>query len=469
MFALLAQCREGRPGAVLDFKGRTARRARLRERLDAFQSDARGDVALVFGLLAVVMFLFMGAAVDFGRWLHARNQTLTAMDAAVLAGGRALQLNSKDINGAKAAAQRFYIENTKTRIAVKNDTITFAPTDQKTAFEASGNAFIETPILGLANITQLPLVNASKGEYSRAELQVGGNAELNLEISLMLDVSGSMGGSKIRDLKDAAEDLVDIVVWEDQSEYTSKVAIAPFSASMRPPASMLSSLRGNLPSFKDIPCGRNCTRRYHLTPCVAERPGANKYTDAAPGAGNYLLGVYETNSSCSPAAAASIEPLTNNKTALHAAVNGLPTGGMTAGHLGTAWAWYLLSPNWASVFPAASAPVAYGTPKTEKIAILMTDGEFNTQYDSEGIATSSGGAVNGSSYVQARALCDGMKLAGITVYTVGFDLRSGSSAANHLAYCATSPGHAYLADDGDELKQAFRDIALKISSLYLSK
>ena len=27
----------------------------------------------------------------------------------------------------------------------------------------------------------------------------------------------------------------------------------------------------------------------------------------------------------------------------------------------------------------------------------------------------------------------------------------------------------YNADDGDELKQAFRDIALKLSSLYLSK
>ena len=60
-------------------------------------------------------------------------------------------------------------------------------------------------------------------------LAVGANSETNVEISLMLDVTGSMDGQKIDDLKDAAKDLVDIVVWNDQSQYTSKVALAPFS------------------------------------------------------------------------------------------------------------------------------------------------------------------------------------------------------------------------------------------------
>ena len=46
----------------------------------------------------------------------------------------------------------------------------------------------------------------------------------------MLDTTGSMSGQKILDLKAAAKDLVDIVVWDDQSQYTSKIAIAPFSA-----------------------------------------------------------------------------------------------------------------------------------------------------------------------------------------------------------------------------------------------
>ena len=46
---------------------------------------------------------------------------------------------------------------------------------------------------------------------------------------MMLDVTGSMAGDKIVDLQVAAKDLIDIVVWGDQSKYTSKVALAPFA------------------------------------------------------------------------------------------------------------------------------------------------------------------------------------------------------------------------------------------------
>ena len=42
---------------------------------------------------------------------------------------------------------------------------------------------------------------------------------------MMLDITGSHGRRRSStDLKDAAKDLVNIVVWDDQSKYTSKVA-----------------------------------------------------------------------------------------------------------------------------------------------------------------------------------------------------------------------------------------------------
>ena len=62
-----------------------------------------------------------------------------------------------------------------------------------------------------------------------------------------------------------------------------------------------------------------------------------------------------------------------------------------------------------------------------------------------------------------------MKATGITVYTVGFQLGGNKTAIETLNQCATEPGKFYNADDGDQLKQAFRDIALKLTSLYLSK
>ncbi len=137
---------------------------------------------------------------------------------------------------------------------------------------------------------------------------------------------------------------------------------------------------------------------------------------------------------------------------------------------GTAWAWYTLSPNWNALWPEPNRAADYGTPHLTKIAILMTDGEYNTQYDSNGIAASDYGAANGSSTQQARALCTSMKNAGIIVYSIGFELSGPSSQSYQtLKNCASDETKFYDAEDGVQLQQAFRDIGLKLSKLYLSK
>jgi hypothetical protein len=174
---------------------------------------------------------------------------------------------------------------------------------------------------------------------------------------------------------------------------------------------------------------------------------------------------------CGLPAADEMMPLTNNKTALVDKINGLVLSGSTAGQIGTAWAWYALSPNWNSLWAASAAASAYGA-GPRKIAILMTDGEYNRQYDSNGVSTNSSGAgsaANGDSTTQARSLCTAMKAKGITVYTVGFALGRNATASETLKQCATNPSMAYTPDTGSELQQAFRDIALKINQLYLTQ
>ena len=74
-------------------------------RLAAFGAERSGNVAIIYALMAVVLMLAIGAAVDIGRWLYARDQTVSAADAAVLAGGRYLQTNPTNNGGAIAAAQ----------------------------------------------------------------------------------------------------------------------------------------------------------------------------------------------------------------------------------------------------------------------------------------------------------------------------------------------------------------------------
>ena len=104
----------------------------------------------------------------------------------------------------------------------------------------------------------------------------------------------------------------------------------------------------------------------------------------------------------------------------------------------------------------------------------MTDGEYNTQYDS---TASRSIPANIRLLERGQRLLDHagphlvhhMKAAGITVYTVGFQLGGNQTAITTLNQCATDPTKFYNASDGDQLKQAFRDIALHLSSLYLSK
>lgn len=471
-------------------------------RLGRFAKDSEGNVAILFGLSLVVLLLAIGAAIDIGRWLHARDQTVAAVDAALLAGGRALQTDNEDESGAIAAAQKFYDQNVTSRLPVTDDTVTFTVTDGGTAMTASGEAYIKTPFLRLASIDKLPLISKAATDFSKAELAVGGNGGENLEISMMLDVTGSMSGQKLTDLKDAAKDLIDIVIWDDQSEFTSKVALVPFSADIRlPKESALVKARGPNPDETKTKktgggwWGGGNTTTYYLSDCVVERTGQEKYTDAAPAQNRYVTPHYTENYTqsgngngngwgwgggwgnggkkegvCSVPENAAIVPLSDDKAALKSAVNGLSASGNTAGHLGTAWSWYTLSPNWASLWSGQHRPKAYGTENLRKIAVLMTDGEYNTQYDSDGIDASASGAANGSSSTQARALCNAMKAKGITVYTVGFQLSGTYSQSYQTLYqCASDPGKFYDAKDGEQLKQAFRDIALKLSSLYLSK
>ena len=83
-------------------------------------------------------------------------------------------------------------------------------------------------------------------------------------------------------------------------------------------------------------------------------------------------------------------------------------------------------------------------------------------------------AANGCSTTQARVLCTAMKQQGISIYTIGFDLGGNQTAIDTLSQCATAPATPtdpalfHNVTSGVQLQQPFHDIALKLTSLYLS-
>lgn len=465
--------------------------------LRRFREDDRGNVAIALAGGIIVLMLAIGAAVDIGRWMHARSQTVAAIDAAVLAGGRALQVNSDDTAAAIDAAQKYYKQNVTTRFPVVNDTVNFAVADDGMGITASGSAFIKTPFLQFANIDQLPLISTAQTQFAKSHIAVGGNGGQSVEVSLILDITGSMAGSKIADLKEAAKDLVNIVIWDDQSEYTSKVALIPYSIGVDVGSTLATTARGSVKSgtattpgsqkYKFTKAdGSGKTNTFTVSNCVTERTGTYAYTDDPPTTAKVGLNYPSTSNPCPSSL---FVPLSSDKATLTSKIDSYSATGSTAGHIGLAWGWYALSPNWSTVF-GTSAGASYsklteigpkGQPLLKKIAVLMTDGDFNTAYCNGVISKDAGSgsgsssdhincnATNGDSASQALKLCDAMKKTGIEVYTVGFDVGDQEVAKNLMNKCATDSTKVYLADDGDALRSAFRDIALKLSSLYISK
>jgi Flp pilus assembly protein TadG len=221
------------------------------------------------------------------------------------------------------------------------------------------------------------------------------------------------------------------------------------------------------------------TRIQEISSCVSERIGANAYTGVAPSTATvgraYSGGGY---TGCRSYAA--FEPLTAARESLKTKISRLDTDDSTAGHIGLAWGWYMLAPDWGYLWPDdENKPLAYRSNKLAKVLVLMTDGDFNTAYCNSvvsknyGVGSSSDrincNATNGDPFTQAANLCSAIKSEGVIIYTVGFggDLSNGGGA--FLRGCATSPKHAYMAVTGEELRTAFSAIARSISLLRLSR
>ncbi len=110
---------------------------------------------------------------------------------------------------------------------------------------------------------------------------------------------------------------------------------------------------------------------------------------------------------------------------------------------------------------------ATGAPKLRKVAVLLSDGGYNTlrggkDLDQQMVSN------------HAKQLCANMKAKGIEVFTVGFafdQLPPGQRAiaTDTLKSCGNDVRHFYKTLTVEDLKVAFRDIAVQMSSLYLSK
>lgn len=392
----------------------------------SFSRDRQGTVAILFGLMSFVFLMVAGVAIDYGRIIHMNMRLMSAADAAALAAGGALLDGRLDDEQIKELAKNYFERN---MLQAGQSFGTYSE-PSITVNRVAGNIIIDT-------VGTVPMSITRLAGYTQATMPVNvatSYDQRDIELGLALDVTGSMRGTKLSDLKEAAKDLVEILMPDSGQSNRVRIGLAPYAASI------------NAGSYAETVTGHSGGHN-----CVHERTGAERFTDAMPVGINKLK--RRDSMSCP---SATVQPLSDNKSQIKSSIDSYSASGRTAGHLGAAWAWYLISPAWNSIWPTSAKPVAYDQVNTTKAVVLMTDGIFNQAYESG----------NGSSENQARSVCGAMKAKGVAVYSVAF--QAPSSAQNLLQDCSSGSSFYYTAANGEELRQAFTEIAKNLNNLRLT-
>ncbi|MEL6861731.1 MAG: pilus assembly protein TadG-related protein [Pseudomonadota bacterium] len=394
-------------------------------------NDARGNTAMIFALIFVPLLLVGAFAIDSSRHLSSNKHVQAAVDAASLAAARALEDATKsdaDIIAIAQASYRANLLSTHTDVACQDAIINV----NRTTGTVNVQAACKTPTMIGEHMTRNDMDSTNQAT-ARANLT-------KLDLALMLDVSGSMGGSKLTDLKNAAKNAASTLITPGSGDRV-RISFVSYATSVNAGAYGNAAL--GRPANDDSD-GDGLDKV-----CVSERTGTAAWKDDKPEVGKW---VGDQANSCPTS---SLLPLTDDLTAFNTAIDSLTAGGRTAGHLGVAWSWYLIAPEWDDIWPTASKPLSYTAPDTVKAVILMTDGIFNEEYVS----------AMGDSDDQAEKMCEKMRDQNVIVYAVAF--QAPNSAKTTLKNCTGDDNRFFDASNGAELQAAYSAIASQLSALSL--
>lgn len=194
---------------------------------------------MLFALALPVLTMVVVGGIDINRVSTAKVGLQDALDAATLAAARSPYTNADDI-------QRVGMDALKANLAaypavglIESQT-TFVLVNNNSVVVANARVNVQTLV---ANIVLPPY-----GKLLDDELPVGVHSEVNratkdIEVSLVLDVTGSMSGNRLGSLKSAAKDLVDLVVQDQQAINRTRMALVPYSMGVNP-GSYINTVRG---------------------------------------------------------------------------------------------------------------------------------------------------------------------------------------------------------------------------------
>lgn len=508
---------------------RARRHARRRSGL---VEDRRGNVSLTLAILLVPLFGMAGGVIDYGRVSAARTHLQDAADSAALAGARIIE-TSKGTGDPVKVAKEFFNANFKVPDA-KLASLSVTSDNVKVTVDAS--AEVSMVFLGILGIDTMSVGVHAETLVSTVSLEIvmtldnTGSME-GTRMATLKDASKVFVDQLTTTIPDASRLKFGVVPFSAFVNVGSKHRTASWIDQDGKNSRANSNFNASMTRFE-------LYDKFGVAwpGCVETRPSPHDVTDtpADPAKGDTLFvpafwpdepdwtaGYWYPNdyipdkvkgdeiarisNAAKYKAATSIDrsdslfffnykrpkgpdfgcditavlPLTNDYTAVRAALAGMKAFGSTNIPEGVAWGWRVLSPD--SPFTEGRA---YGTKDNQKIMVLMTDGA--NSLSTYGVAT--GGQYSSIDYphhdytgpkkgtnmrpnldAKTREVCDNAKAKGIEIYAIGLELGTDTAAKELLAECATSSSHFYDATTTAELVPIFDRIAQRIGRLRLAR
>ena len=429
----------------------------------AFIRDRGGNVAILFGILLLPLLVAVGLAIDGMRALNAAETASNALDAAALAAARELsQRNASDDDLAKVA-ERFFRANVEgpDKLGYASYSALDVSADRgKEEVTVGVDVTVPTTIGQVAQVDQISFRRESTTAFGISDLDLG----------LMIDVTGSMsrtgrdGKVKIEALKNAVRAALDIFNPNVGSDKV-RIGLAPYSSAVN---------AGVYADFVSDGQSRDG--------CVLER-ARDIDEETLPEPGSFFRSIEQAEKTLRDdrndpgydyydCPDAEVLALTNSRTLIEHTIDRYRPLGRTAGHLGIAWSWYLVSETWRNIWRTDTPPRDYGTKDLIKAVVLMTDGEFNAAY----AGSDRWRRAKAESFERASELCKKMNDRGVLVFSVGFDLRE-RDAIELMESCASEyedeDGNMkklfYRAETEAELIADYKDIAIRLTQIRIAR
>lgn len=369
--------------------------------LRRFAGDEDGGLIMFSLYILITMLLITGLAVDMMRAETHRSRLQATLDRAVLAGASLEQtLNSKDV-------VLDYFDKAGLGAYIDADDVNVIETPTSKTVNATAEMTLNTYFLKMLGVTTLQAPAGGQAEESLSDI----------EISLVLDVSGSMywnsasGNSKISELRDAANEFVYLMQCDPDAEkpYDNVCVVEPntISISLIPYAEQVLVGEDLLQEF-------NITNEHTDSSCVdfedsdflttslsltdsLQRAGTidrRSYHSHSGGHDSWTRFARNTSRTCRTESYRQVVPFSNSYTTLQGQINNLQASGYTSIHYGMKWAAALLDPAFRPALTNLSAgvtplidpafdgrPFDYSRPRTKKVVVLMTDGANTSIYD----------------------------------------------------------------------------------------